>query len=134
VSSYNRVIIVGRLTRDPELRYIPSGTAVCEVGVAVNEKVKRGDEYVEAPVFLDCTLWSKTAEVAAQYLHKGSSVLIEGRLQLDQWEKDGEKRSKLKVVGERMQMLGSKSDATRDEYTQPEPADDGNQDLDNIDF
>jgi single-strand DNA-binding protein len=134
VSSYNRVIIVGRLTRDPELRYIPSGTAVCEVGVAVNEKVKRGGEYVEAPVFVDCTLWSKTAEVAAQYLHKGSSVLIEGRLQLDQWEKDGEKRSKLKVVGERMQMLGSKSDATRDEYTQPEPADDGNQDLDNIDF
>jgi single-strand DNA-binding protein len=127
VSSYNRVIIVGRLTRDPELRYIPSGTAVCEVGVAVNEKVKRGGEYVEAPVFVDCTLWSKTAEVAAQYLHKGSSVLIEGRLQLDTWEKDGEKRSKLKVVGERMQMLGSKSDAPRDEYHQPEPPDDGNQ-------
>jgi single-strand DNA-binding protein len=127
VASFNRVILAGNVTRDIELRYIPSGTAVADIGLAVNDRVKKGEQWVDEVTFVDCTLWSKTAEVAAQYLHKGSSVLIEGRLQLDTWEKDGEKRSKLKVVGERMQMLGSKSDAPRDEYHQPEPPDDGNQ-------
>ena len=108
MASYNRVILVGNLTRDPELRHIPSGTPVCEIGLAVNDRVKRGDQWVEEATFVDITLWSRTAEVAAEYLSKGSSVLIEGRLKLDSWEKDGQKRSKLRVVGEKMQMLGGR--------------------------
>jgi single-strand DNA-binding protein len=108
MASYNRVILVGNLTRDPELRYIPSGTAVSEIGLAVNDRVKRNDQWVEETTFVDVTLWARTAEVANEYLSKGSSVLIEGRLKLDRWEKDGQKFTKLRVVGERMQMLGGK--------------------------
>lgn len=112
MSSFNRVILVGNLTRDPELRYIPSGTAVCDVGLAVNDKRKDASgQWVEETTFVDITLWDKTAEVAAEWLKKGSSCLIEGRLKLDTWEsKEGEKRSKLKVIGERMQMLGGKGE------------------------
>ena len=105
MASFNRVILVGNLTRDPELRYIPSGTAVAEIGMAVNERVKRNDQWVDEVNFFDVTLWGRTAEVANQYLSKGSSVLIEGRLKYDTWEKDGQKRSKIKIIGEKMQML-----------------------------
>jgi len=109
MASYNRVILVGNLTRDPELRYIPSGTAVTEIGLAVNDRRKTSSgEWVEETTFVDVTLWARTAEVASEYLSKGSPVLIEGRLKLDTWEKDGQKRSKLKVIGERMQMLGAR--------------------------
>ena len=108
MASFNRVILVGNLTRDPELRYIPSGTAVSEIGLAVNDRVKRNDQWVDETTFVDITLWGRTAEVANEYLSKGAPVLIEGRLKLDTWEKDGQKRSKLRVVGERMQMLGSR--------------------------
>jgi len=109
MASYNRVVLVGNLTRDPELRYIPSGTAVSEIGLAVNDRVKRNDQWVDETTFVEVTLWARTAEVANEYLSKGSSVLIEGRLKLDTWEKDGQKRSKLRVVGEKMQMLGGGS-------------------------
>src|SRR6476659_11474676 len=109
MASYNRVILVGNLTRDPELRYIPSGTAVSEIGLAVNDRVKKGEQWVDEVTFVDVTLWARTAEIANEYLSKGSSVLIEGRLKLDRWEKDGQKHSKLRVVGERMQMLGGKA-------------------------
>jgi single-strand DNA-binding protein len=108
MASYNRVILVGNLTRDPELRYIPSGTAVSDVTVAVNDRVKRNDQWVDEATFVDVTLWGRTAEVANEYLSKGSPLLIEGRLKLDRWEKDGQKHSRLKVIGERMQMLGSR--------------------------
>ena len=108
MASYNRVILVGNLTRDPELRYIPSGTAVSDIGLAVNDRIKRGDQWVDETTFVDITMWGRTAEVANEYLSKGSPVLIEGRLKLDSWEKDGQKRSKLRVVCERMQMLGSR--------------------------
>lgn len=110
MASYNRVVLVGNLTRDPELRYIPSGTAVSEIGLAVNDRVKKGDQWVDETTFVDVTLWARTAEVANQYLNKGSSVLIEGRLKLDTWEKDGQKRSKLRVVADKMQMLGGKGE------------------------
>lgn len=106
MASFNRVILVGNLTRDPELRYISSGTAVSEITLAVNERVKRGEQWVEDVHFIDVTLWARTAEVANEYLSKGSPVLIEGRLKLDRWEKDGQKFSKLRVTGEKMQMLG----------------------------
>lgn len=108
MASLNRVILAGNLTRDVELRYTPSGTAVTEIGMAMNERVKKGEQWVEEPVFVDVTLWGRTAELASQYLSKGRSVLIEGRLKFDQWEQDGQKRSKLRVVGEKMQFLGGR--------------------------
>jgi single-strand DNA-binding protein len=110
MASFNRVILVGNLTRDPELRYIPSGTAVSEIGLAVNDRVKKGDQWVDETTFVDITLWGRTAEVANEYLSKGSNILIEGRLKLDSWEKDGQKRSKLRVVADKMQMLGSRGE------------------------
>jgi len=108
--SYNRTILMGNITRDIELRYTPGGTAVTDMGLAVNEKRKNGQgELVEETTFVDVTLWGRNAEVAAEFLGKGSPVLIEGRLKLDQWENDeGQKRQKLKVVCDRMQMVGTK--------------------------
>lgn len=110
MASFNRVILLGNLTRDPELRYLPSGSAVCEVGLAVNDRRKNANgEWIEETTFVDVTLWARTAEVASEYLSKGSPVLVEGRLKLDTWEgQDGQKRSKLKVIGDRMQLLGGR--------------------------
>lgn len=108
MASFNRVMLMGNLTRDVELKWLQSGTAVAEVGLAVSDRRKQGDEWVEETVFVDVTLWGRTAEVANQYLSKGSPLFIEGRLKLDTWEKDGQKRSKLRVVAERIQMIGSK--------------------------
>ncbi|MFI4875584.1 MAG: single-stranded DNA-binding protein [Blastopirellula sp. JB062] len=109
MASYNRVILVGNLTRDVELRYIQSGSAVTELGLAVNDRRKTASgEWVDETTFVDVTLWGRTAEIAGEYLSKGSPVLIEGRLKLDSWETDGQKRSKLRVVGEKMQMLGAR--------------------------
>jgi single-strand DNA-binding protein len=109
MASFNRVILVGNVTRDIELRYTPQGTAVTDIGLAVNDRVKKQGEWVDETTFVDITLWGRTAEVAGEYLSKGSPVLIEGRLKLDAWEQDGQKRSKLKIIGERMQMLGGRS-------------------------
>jgi single-strand DNA-binding protein len=109
-ASYNRVILLGNLTRDPEIRYTPSGTAVTDVGLAVNDRRKNSEgQWVDETTYVDVTLWGRTAEVAGEYLSKGSPVLIEGRLKLDSWETgDGQKRNKLRVVCERMQMVGSR--------------------------
>ena len=110
MASYNRVILMGNLTRDPELRYIQSGMAVTDVGLAVNDRRKTATgEWVDEVTFVDVTVWGRTAETVSEYLTKGSPVLFEGRLKLDSWEKDGQKHSKLKVVCERMQMLGGRS-------------------------
>src|SRR5262245_47801728 len=109
MASFNRVILVGNLTRDPELRYIPSGTAVTDIGLAVNDRRKNAQgEWIDETTFVDVTLWGRTAEVASEYLNKGAPVLIEGRLKLDSWEKEGKKQYKLRVVGERMQMLSGR--------------------------
>ena len=108
-AAYNRVIVCGNLTRAVELRSLASGTAVAEIGLAVNDRVKNAaGEWIDQATFIDVTLWGRWAEVASEYLCKGSAVLIEGRLKLDTWEKDGQKRSKLKVVGERLVLLGDK--------------------------
>ena len=109
MASFNRVILVGNLTRDPELRYIQSGTAVTEVGLAVNDRRKTATgEWVEEVTFVDITVWGRQAETVCEYLGKGSSALFEGRLKLDSWERDGQKHSKLKVICERMQLLGGR--------------------------
>ena len=108
MASFNRVVLVGNLTRDVEIRYTPGGTAVTDISLAINERVKRNEQWTEEVSYFDVTLWGRTAEVAGEYLSKGSPVLIEGRLKQDRWEQDGQKRSKVKVVGERMQMLSSR--------------------------
>lgn len=112
MASFNKVIIVGNLTRDPEVRFIPSGSAVCDISLAVNSQWtdKRSNERKEEVTFVEVTLWGRTAEIAGEYLAKGRPVLIEGRLQQDSWEdkETGQKRSKLKVVAESMQLLGSR--------------------------
>ncbi|MDR2643953.1 MAG: single-stranded DNA-binding protein [Planctomycetaceae bacterium] len=106
--SFSRVILVGNLTRDPELRHIATGTAVTDIGLAINDRRKLpSGEWVEDVTFVDITLWGRTAEVVCQYLTKGAPLLVEGRLKLDSWEADGQKRSKLKVVGERIEFLNS---------------------------
>jgi single-strand DNA-binding protein len=109
MASFNRVILIGNLTRDPELRYLQSGMAVVDLGLAVNDKRKNANgEWIEETTFIDVTVWGRTAEVAGEYLTKGSPVFIEGRLKLDTWESEGQKRSKLKVVCEKMQLIGGK--------------------------
>jgi len=112
MASFNRVILMGNVTRDPELRYIASGTAVTDIGLAVNDRRKNASgEWVEETTFVDVTLWGRTAEVAGEYVTKGSPLFIEGRLKLDTWEKDGKKNSKLRVVCDRMQLLGGRGDS-----------------------
>lgn len=112
MASFNRVILVGNITRDVELKYTQSALAVTELGLAVNDRRKNASgEWVEETTFVDVTLWGRTAEVAGEFLSKGSPVLVEGRLKLDTWEKDGQKRSKLRVVGERIQLLGGRGNA-----------------------
>jgi single-strand DNA-binding protein len=110
MASFNKVLLMGNLTRDPEVRYTPKGTAVCTLGLAVNETyTTQGGEQKEEVVFVDIDVWGRQAETAGQYLSKGRPVFVEGRLRLDTWDdKDtGQKRSKLKVVGLRVQFLGA---------------------------
>ncbi|PYJ07113.1 MAG: single-stranded DNA-binding protein [Verrucomicrobia bacterium] len=111
MASFNKVILLGNLTRDPEVRYTPKGTAVTELGMAVNRVyTAENGEKREETTFVDVTLWGRTAEIAGEYLKKGRPVFIEGRLQLDTWDdkQTGQKRSKLKVVGEGLQLIGSR--------------------------
>jgi single-strand DNA-binding protein len=111
MASFNKVVLLGNLTRDPELKYTPKGTAVAALGLAVNRVYSNDQgEKQEETTFIDVELWGRTAEIANEYLRKGRPVLIEGRLKLDTWDdkQSGQKRSKLKVVGETMQLLGSR--------------------------
>jgi single-strand DNA-binding protein len=111
MANLNRVLLIGNLTRDPEVRYTPKGTAVTEIGLAVNRIYSGEDgEKKEETTFVDVTLWARQAEIAGQYLKKGRPVFIEGRLQLDTWDdkQTGQKRSRLRVVAENLQLLGSR--------------------------
>ena len=108
-ASFNRVLLIGNLTRDPQLRYTNSGTAVAQLGVAVNRKFRnREDQWQEEVTFVDVECWGRTAENCNEYLSKGRSVFIEGRLKLDQWKdrQTGQNRQKLVVVADRVQFLG----------------------------
>lgn len=127
MSSFNRVVLMGHLTRDVEVKYLQSGTAVANITLAVNERVKRGEQWVEECSFIDCTLWARKAEAAAEYLSKGSQLLVEGKLRQETWEKDGQKHSRLKVNVDDMQFTGSakgkggqhsQAGVTEDEYPQ----------------
>ncbi len=111
MASLNKVMLIGNLTRDPEVRYTPKGNAVCDMAIAVNRRyVNDAGERQEEVTYLDIVLWNKQAELAGQYLAKGRSVYVEGRLQMDSWEDKatGQKRTKIRIVCENMQFLDSK--------------------------
>ena len=111
MANLNKVMLIGNLTRDPEVKYTPKGTAIAELGLAINRNyTTESGEKREETTFVDVEMWGRLAEIAGEYLKKGRSVFIEGRLKLDTWDdkQTGQKRSKMRVVGEGMQMLGSR--------------------------
>lgn len=120
MASYNKVLLIGNLTRDPELRYLQSGSAVVNFGLAVNRKYRnRSQEMVEETTFVDIEGWGPQAETFSRYMSKGRPVFVEGRLRLDSWEaKDGQKRNKLRVVMENFQFLGGPAGQRDSEGTQ----------------
>lgn len=121
----NKLFLAGRLTRDPEIKYTPKGTAVCEFGVAVNRTWKsESGEKKEEVTFLDVTFFGKTGEAIAQYFKKGQPIYLEGRLKLDQWDdkQSGAKRSKVGVVGESFQFVGGKGDSETGQAGTPKKA------------
>jgi single-strand DNA-binding protein len=106
-ASLNKVFLIGNLTRDPEVKYTPKGTAVCDLGLAINDSYKAQDGTIKETVtFVDVEVWGRTAENCKQYLSKGRPVFVEGQLRLDQWEQEGQKRSKMKVRALTVQFLG----------------------------
>lgn len=106
MASLNRVILLGNLTRDPELRYAPNGTAIARFGLAVNSRYRQGEEWKEDVCFVDVVVFGRQAETAGEYLSKGRPALIEGRLQWRSWEsQDGQKRSKHEVIADRVQFM-----------------------------
>src|ERR1700678_2775060 len=106
-ASLNKVLLMGNLTRDPEAKYTPKGTAVGDLAIAINDSYKAQDGTIKETVtYVDVEVWGRQAETCKQYLTKGRPVFIEGRLKLDQWEQEGQKKSRMKVVAERVQFLG----------------------------
>jgi single-strand DNA-binding protein len=118
-TNLNTVTITGNLTRDPELRHTPSGAAVCDLGVAVNEREKNATtgEWEERPNFFNVTVWGSQAESCANYLAKGRPVAIQGRLRYESWETEGGKRSTVKIVAQIVQFLGGKEEPGPTETT-----------------
>jgi len=112
MTGFNRVVLIGNLTREPELRTIPSGSHVAELGLATNERYRNKDgETVETTCFIDVVTWGRQAETCAQYLSKGAAILVEGRLQFDRWQnREGQNRSKLRVRADRVRFMGRRRD------------------------
>ena len=125
MASYNKVTLVGNLTNDVELKEMDNQRSVANFGLAINESYKNANgEKVDKPVFVDVTVWNRIAELCAVYIGKGSQVLIDGKLQLDQWQaEDGSNRQKLRVVGSNVVFLGSRKDSEDNEYNQDDGGD-----------
>jgi len=127
----NQVVLVGRVTRDAELKYTASGTALCNFAIAVNRRVKKGDQWSDEASFFDLTLWEKQAENLNKYLVKGTQVAVQGELRQDRWEKDGQKFNKIQVFVNNLQLLGSARGSTGEgrgaesNYNAPRPAESG---------
>jgi len=144
MANVNKVLLLGNLTRDPEVRYTPKGTAIAEISLAINRYRKADDGSKQEEVtFVDVVLWGRTAEIAQQYTSKGNPVFIEGRLKLDQWDdtETGKKRSRLRVVAENLQLLPKSGGAPQNSpqpetrsTTPPKPAADFDNDDDDIPF
>ena len=109
MASFSKVILMGNVTRDPEIRAFPSGSSLAGFGVGISRKYKGSDgNLVDDPTFVDIKFFGKQAEVCEKYVHKGDSIVIEGRLKLESWEKDGQKKSKLVVIGEKLHLMPKK--------------------------
>ncbi|MBF0466860.1 MAG: single-stranded DNA-binding protein [Nitrospirae bacterium] len=121
---FNKIILAGRLTKDPELRYTGQGLAVASFGLAVNSKTKQGDESKDETLFIDITVFGRQAETCGQYLSKGSPVIVDGRLRERRWESEGQKRSKFEVVSQDVRFLpkrsGEPSRGGQDGFTAPD--------------
>jgi len=112
---FNKIILIGNLTRDPEVRYTPQGTSVCNFGIAVNRRYKQGDTLKEEVTFINVVVFGKQADTCGQYLNKGTTVLVDGRLQERRWEtEDGQKRSKYEVVAQSVRFLSKKQEGTQE--------------------
>lgn len=109
---YNKVILIGNLTKDPELRYTPQGTPVASFRIAVNSRYKQADEIKQETLFIDTVVFGRQADSCSQYLSKGSSVLVDGRLQERRWESEGQQRSKFEVVAQSVRFLSKRSAPT----------------------
>ncbi len=115
----NTVILMGNLTRDPELRYTPQGKSVCKFGIAVNRKYRQAEEMKEEVSFINIVVFGKQADACGQYLNKGSGVIVEGRLQENRWEtEEGQKRSKLEVVAQSVHFMPKKGEGSGTSYSQ----------------
>ena len=112
MADLNHVSLIGRLTRDSELKYTASGQAVCKFAIAVNRRRKSGDQWVDEPNFFDIVLWGRQGESLSQYLIKGKQVGIDGELRQDRWEQDGQNRSRVEVIANNLQLLGGGSGST----------------------
>ncbi len=122
---YNRVILMGNLTRDPELRFLPSGMAVCSFGLAVNTQFKRNDETVKETCFIDITVFGKQAENVHEYLSKGQTALVDGRLRYRTWEdQDGKKYHKHEIIAQTVQFINSRFKNREDKSQESEEKDD----------
>ena len=122
---YNRTILMGNLTRDPILRYTSNSKPVCNLGLAVNDRIKKGDEWVDTVDFVEITLWERKAEIAQKYLRKGSPVFIEAKLRHETREQDGERRSQLTVVVKQLILLEKlTTDAGESQVEEPAPGTD----------
>ena len=127
MADINQVVLVGRLTRDAELKYTNTGTAVCKMSIAVNRRRKSNDEWINEASFFNIVLWGKIGEAISQYLVKGKQVGVVGELRQNKWEQDGQPRSRVEVVASNIQLLGGRSDASKpeadaDESAIPSPA------------
>jgi single-strand DNA-binding protein len=123
MTSFNKVILLGNLTRDPEVRYTPNGIAVASFAIAVNRKYKQGEETKEEVSYIDIVVFGKQAESCGQYINKGDSVLIDGRLQQRRWEtEEGQKRNKIEVVAQSVNFMPKRSSGGGQSHTQAEPA------------
>lgn len=108
--SYNRVVVMGNMTRDAEIKTIPSGAQVAEFGLAINDRIKRGNEWIDDVTFVDITAWNKTAELLQRFGGKGKAVLVEGRLKMDKWvdKQSGQNRTKIKVIADSITFCDAK--------------------------
>jgi single-strand DNA-binding protein len=127
MASFNKVILIGNLTRDPDLRYTASGSAIASFGLAINRKFKQGDEWKTEVCYVDVNVWGKQGENCAEYLKKGRPAMVEGYLRLETWESNGQKRNKLSVTADNVQFLGQgngkEKAETPGDYDRPEEGD-----------
>ena len=122
MADVNHVILIGRLTRDAELKYLGSGTAVLNFSIASNSKKKQGDQWIDEASFFDVVLYGKQGESVNQYMTKGKQIAIEGRLHQRRWEQDGQSRSKVEIVADNVQLLGGGNQQTAPDHQPSKPA------------